>query len=129
MWLTPGGVKLASVAGRRSETPTLITSARIPKSLDADQRNRRYLATMAVRVVCFISGCFAPLPWSIVLILSAAILPGIAVILANAIDQRDLGSSAGPEPDVSRPALTGGVVVPGDVEHPDAPAHGPQEAA
>ncbi len=66
----------------------LITSARRPRSLDNDARRRRYLWTMAVRVACFLAATVTPLPWNLLLLLAAAVLPTIAVMLANAIDQR-----------------------------------------
>ena len=47
-----GGAHYAGgVAGRRQAIPALITSARVPRSLDADERNRRYLVSMTVRVL------------------------------------------------------------------------------
>jgi hypothetical protein len=96
--------------------PALITSARIPKSLDADQRMHRYLASMAVRVACFITGCFAPFPFNIALFVGAAVIPGVAVILANAIDLRTPPPESVATGHVDGPALTTGEVVQGDVE-------------
>ena len=68
--------------------PVLITNARRAKSLDANQRNKRYLLTMAVRVVCFLGGVAAPTPWNWVLFIGAAVIPPMAVMLANAVDLR-----------------------------------------
>ena len=95
----------------------------MPKTLDADARNRRYLATMAVRVACFLGGAFAPLPWNLVLFACAAILPAVAVILANAVDLR---TAPGPSDDApaGAPALTAGVVVDGDVDGDERGATG-----
>lgn len=107
--------------------PALITSARIPKSLDADQRIRRYLASMAVRVVCFISGCFAPFPYNVLLFVGAAVIPGVAVILANAIDLRTLPPETTGTGSADAHTLTTGGVVPGDVE--DAAPSDPGEGA
>lgn len=97
--------------------PLLITSARIPRSLDTSQRTHRYVLTMALRVVCFVAGMFAPLPWSIALLLAAALLPAVGVLLANAVDHRT--PPLPPEEDVTRPALTAGEVIPGEVEQED----------
>ena len=94
---------------------SLITSARIPTSLDADQRNRRYLATMAVRVACFVVGMFAPLPWNVALFLFAAFLPAMAVLLANAVDDRTPPADPDESPG-SRRELTAGEIVRGEVE-------------
>lgn len=82
--------------------PALITSARTRRSLDTDARRRRYLWTMAVRVVCFIAATMTPLPWNLLLLVGAAVLPTIAVMLANAIDQR---AAALPTPEQAAPRL------------------------
>lgn len=106
---------MATRTRTRGRRPPLITSARFSKSLDADQRNRRYLASMAVRVVCLIGGVISPSPWNWVLFVGAAIIPPIAVLLANAIDQRSLPTpDATPEAE-ARPALPAGGVIPGSV--------------
>lgn len=99
--------------------PALITSARPARSLDANERNKRYLWTMAVRVACFLGGVLSPTPWNWVLFVGAAIIPPIAVALANAVDLRRT-------PDVTDDAqaelkeLAPETVVPGSVE--DDPA-------
>ncbi len=43
---------------------------------------------MAVRVACFLAATVTPLPWNLILLVAAAVLPTIAVMLANAIDLR-----------------------------------------
>ncbi|MBN9103423.1 MAG: DUF3099 domain-containing protein [Propionibacteriaceae bacterium] len=70
--------------------PVLITSARLSKTLDNAARRRRYLWTMGVRVACFLAATVTPLPWNLLLLVAAAVLPTIAVMLANAVDQRTL---------------------------------------
>jgi hypothetical protein len=96
--------------------PTLITSARKRRSLDNDERRTRYLWTMAVRVVCFLSATITPLPWNLILLVAAAVLPTIAVMLANAIDLR-----REPEPELDSrepldlPALPSSEIVGGSV--------------
>lgn len=106
---------MATPTRTRAGRPPLITSARFSKSLDADQRNRRYVASMLVRIACFVGGVISPSPWNWVLFVGAAVIPPIAVLLANAIDQRTLPLAA--EPDgAGRPALPGGGVIPGSVE-------------
>lgn len=104
------------MAGRRQAIPALITSARVPRSLDADERNRRYLVSMTVRVLCFLAGCFAPFPVNIAFFVGAAIIPGFAVILANAVDRRTDGVRTTGVADAGARQLTSGVVVPGDVD-------------
>ncbi|MFT4293950.1 MAG: DUF3099 domain-containing protein [Micropruina sp.] len=95
--------------------PVLITSARRAKSLDADQRNKRYLMTMAVRVACFLGGVMAPTPWNWVLFIGAAVIPPMAVMLANAVDLRREPESTDDDT-VDHKELTSGGVVPGSVE-------------
>ena len=58
----------------------LITNARQPKSLDAEQRNKRYLISMAVRVACFLGGVLSPTPWNWVLFAGAAVIPPIGIL-------------------------------------------------
>lgn len=97
--------------------PVLITSARFGRTLDNAARRRRYLWTMAVRVACFLAATVTPLPWNLLLLLAAAVLPTIAVMLANAVDQRTL-----PEPETepsARPELPERGLVKGAVEPED----------
>ena len=94
--------------------PTLITSAGKRRSLDTDERRTRYLWTMAVRVACFIGATVTPMPWNFVLLAAAAVLPTIAVMLANAVDQRRPVEVESPEP-VDRAALTSGEIIDGAV--------------
>lgn len=95
--------------------PALITSARIPKSLDTSQRTRRYVITTVVRVTCFVSGLFAPTPWNLALLVVAAALPGFAVLFANNVDHRTPPGPVDDEP-APRLALTAGDVVRGEVD-------------
>ncbi len=116
------------MAGRGGGSrPSVITDARVGTSLSTDQRMHRYLLTMAFRVAAFFAAVVTPLPWNIALLLAAAILPGLAVLLANAVDNR-------PDPparplEEERPLeLTTGVVVQGSVEDDDTAARAvPQE--
>lgn len=96
--------------------PVLITNARRAKSLDANQRNKRYLLTMAVRVVCFLGGVAAPTPWNWVLFIGAAVIPPMAVMLANAVDLRRNPDAADEEAPGEHRALPPGEIVPGSVE-------------
>ena len=89
---------LGAVSPANASKPTLITSARKRRSLDTDERRNRYLWTMAVRVACFLAATVTPLPWNLMLLLATAVLPTIAVMLANAIDQRRPPEVEAPEP-------------------------------
>ena len=95
--------------------PTLITSARPGRTLDTHDRQVRYLWTMAVRVACFLAATVTPLPWNLLLLLAAAVLPTIAVMLANAIDQRQ-PPPAEPVAPPPRPELLSPDTVKGTVE-------------
>lgn len=86
------------------------------KSVDLDARVRRYLITMGVRMACFIAMIWVPGWWRLLLLAGAAILPAIAVLLANAQDLRVVGPPARLDPDESRPALPSGATIPGEVE-------------
>ncbi len=107
---------MATGVRARAERPALITSARFSKTLDADARTRRYLISMAVRVACFLGGCFTPFPWSWVLFAGAAVIPPVAVLLANAIDQRTVPGPAPLAAEGERAALPPATVIPGSVE-------------
>ncbi|MCA0295991.1 MAG: DUF3099 domain-containing protein [Actinobacteria bacterium] len=85
-----------------AQKPALITSARRSRTLDTHDRQVRYLWTMGVRVACFIAATLTPLPWNLLLLLAAAVLPTIAVMLANAIDQREPVAPAPAEPQPRR---------------------------
>ena len=75
---------------------------------------------MAVRVACFLGGVLSPTPWNWVLFVGAAVIPPIAVALANAVDLRRLPDATDDE-QFDRKELTAGGVVPGSVED-DPPA-------
>ncbi|MFV0452149.1 MAG: DUF3099 domain-containing protein [Propioniciclava sp.] len=97
--------------------PTLITDARHGATLSTDQRTKRYLWTMAFRVAAFLCAAFTPLPWNLVLVAAAALLPGIAVLLGNARDNR-VGTTAPTED--TRAAIGPAPVVPGEIDDSEA---------
>lgn len=99
---------------RERDQRALITSARFSRSLDTDQRRTRYLWTMALRVACFLAATVTPLPWNLGLLVAAAVLPALAVMLANAIDLRSAPPAPGSD-DLTRPALVSSQTVPGTV--------------
>ena len=100
--------------------PVIITDARLSTSDDLDRRQRRYLWTMLVRVICFLLMIFVPGWWKVIALLGAVFLPAAAVLLANNVDRR----APTPRPvddDPVRPALPSAEVIPGEVEEPDQP--------
>ena len=93
----------------------MITTARFSRTLDNNARRTRYLWTMATRVVCFLAGTIAPMPWNIVLFIGAAVLPALAVMLANAVDLRAQPPAAPAAPAPERPELASPQTLPGQV--------------
>lgn len=81
--------RMAVFTRTRAETPdAVITTARHGRSSDLMSREVRYVMTMGIRVLCFVGMALIGGPWRWVLLAGAAFLPGIAVLLANAIDKR-----------------------------------------
>lgn len=100
----------------RSNDATLITSARKGTSLDADERQRRYLITMGLRTACFIAFLFVPGWWKVACLIGAAVLPAVGVLLANNADRHAPAVVDLDEELPARPAIAGGPVVRGTVE-------------
>ena len=73
-----------------SDESTVITTAADAASVDARKRTKRYLILQAVRVVCILGAFLIPGWPKWVVIAAAAILPGIAVMVANQPDQKKL---------------------------------------
>jgi Flp pilus assembly protein TadB len=69
---------------RRPE-PVLITEAEVSQSEQAAHRRRRYALTMGIRVVCLVfAAVFYKIVWlMIILAVLGAVLPWIAVLMAN----------------------------------------------
>jgi hypothetical protein len=62
----------------------------LPPSPDAERRSRmlKYTIAMALRLVCFLVACLMPLSWwTLIPIVGAVILPYVAVVLANTVNQ------------------------------------------
>ncbi|WP_353081678.1 DUF3099 domain-containing protein [Tessaracoccus lapidicaptus] len=93
---------------------TLITSAGRSRTLDLEERQRRYLITMGVRTACFLAFLVVPGWWKIAALAAAALLPAFAVLFANNADHRPPPAVRPDEP--ARPAISGGQIVPGSVE-------------
>jgi hypothetical protein len=73
-------------SGRRGSAP-LITDARMGNSEEMSSRIRQYTITMSIRAACFISMVFVHGAFRWVLFAGAVVLPFIAVIAANQVNQ------------------------------------------
>lgn len=100
--------------GREGQA-AVITTARFGRTLDNNARRTRYLWTMATRVVCFLAGTVTPMPWNLLLFLAAAVLPALAVMLANAIDLRAQPPATPAATAPARPELASPQTLPGQV--------------
>jgi len=71
---------------RSAHQVTLVTTAARSHSDDIALRQRRYVLTQSVRIVCIVLAAFLPVPvaWKGVLILGAVLLPWFGVVMANA---------------------------------------------
>lgn len=102
---------------RTADEPVVITDARLSTSEDVRRREGRYLLTMLFRTVCFIGLFFLPLGWwQLGLLAGAAFLPPLAVVLANAADNRSMPMATPYEEYHPQVALPPGNVIPGEVE-------------
>jgi hypothetical protein len=71
------------------DSPTLVTTALISPAEERNRRQRRYLITMAVRVVAFILAIVLTTGWiRVVMVTLALVLPWVAVVAANAAPAR-----------------------------------------
>lgn len=93
----------------------VITDARLSASEDLERRQRRYLWTMLIRVICFAAMFFIPGWWKLAAVAGAVFLPAMAVLLANEQDRRAPSPPRADIPAVDRPALPTGDVIKGEV--------------
>ena len=74
----------------RFDRPTpevaMVTSAHLSHSDDLKLRQRRYMITQSVRMVCVVAATLAPvsLVWKGVFMVGAVVLPWFGVVMANA---------------------------------------------
>ena len=70
----------------RSAQTVTVTTARLSHTDDIALRERRYVATQMVRVVCVVLGVAlpVPVPVKLLLFLGAVCLPWFGVVMANA---------------------------------------------
>lgn len=99
---------------RHASDTQLITSAARGRTLDVDERERRYFITMSIRTACFFAFLVVPGWWKVVTLLAAAFLPMIAVLMANNSDHRP--PPVAPELEEDRLALPPSEVIEGVVE-------------
>ncbi|MFW6598262.1 DUF3099 domain-containing protein [Propionibacteriaceae bacterium Y2011] len=106
-----------------AEPRTSITDAPDAASRDASKRTKRYLIMMGIRVVCIMTAFLIPGWPKWVVIAAAAILPGIAVLVANQPNRRKIASSQAQDEGSDRPQLSDGSydVVPGELDETSEP--------
>ena len=71
---------------RSAQQVTLVTTAGRSHSDDITLRQRRYVLTQSVRIVCVLLAAFLPVAveWKGLLIVGAVLLPWFGVVMANA---------------------------------------------
>lgn len=76
------------MAGKQDDVVRITTAARDPEA-DVSSRQRRYVISMSIRLVCFLAAAaFAP-EWPMWILLAGAVfLPYVAVVGANTKDMR-----------------------------------------
>lgn len=81
----PAGSRHPSPASR-DEQVVMVTTARLSHTDDIDLRERRYVKTQLVRVVCVVLGVALPVPvaFRLLLFVGAVCLPWFGVVMANA---------------------------------------------
>lgn len=103
----------------KAKDGALITSASRSRTLDLEERQKRYLITMGVRTALFFAFLVVPGWWKLVTILLAAILALVAVLLANQVDHRPPPAATPQGQATDKLALTAGEVLPGALEEDD----------
>lgn len=102
---SPGQTYCGAMARKETEA-TRITSATRSHGDDISRRQRRYLASMAIRTVCFVLAIVfrgTALMW--VFLAASLFLPYVAVVAANSAGSPDPGGPDPFGPDPSRKAL------------------------
>lgn len=79
---------------REARRGAVVTGAAIPASAELRRRQLRYGITMAIRVGCFLAMIVVPGPLRWVLLGAAVVLPYLAMIAANQVDQRSPAGAA-----------------------------------
>ena len=95
-------------ARRHEDDAVRITTAAASRNEDIRKRQRRYLASMSLRTICFVGAVIVGegvAMW--ILIFGAIFLPYVAVVMANAVTTRGDGFALQAAP-LTRPELTAG---------------------
>ena len=85
--VSTAGLERATLEGMKKKAADIVsvTSVRRALSEDIEARTRRYLFSMGVRIICFFLMLIVPSwPAKIACALAAAVIPAIAVLVANA---------------------------------------------
>nr|WP_203566989.1 DUF3099 domain-containing protein [Aestuariimicrobium ganziense] len=90
-----------------------MTDAAHGTSDDLSRRQRRYLVSMGIRMVCFFGLVVTPHPWRWLFLLGAAVIPPLAVLFANISTREPTRRSWEPD-DETRPALMSHEVIRGE---------------
>ena len=98
---------ITAEAGRRGSAP-LITDARMATSDEMSARIRQYTITMSIRAACFLSMVFVHGIFRWILFAGAVILPLVAVIAANQVNQHFRRRKVTHAMPSERPGLTTG---------------------
>lgn len=101
---------LATYAGdmARDDDAVRITSAAESRDADISARQKRYVASMGLRTVCFVAAILVGDGWlRWVLVAAALVLPYVAVVMANAVNSKS-DDFLLPGPLAEHPQLKGG---------------------
>ncbi|MDO4606275.1 MAG: DUF3099 domain-containing protein [Bowdeniella nasicola] len=104
--------------GTKAQQVFSITSARRALSEDVDDRNIRYLVSMAIRTACVLGAALVSGYWRWIFVFGAVFLPILAVMVANAGREPagQIDELADAAPPTQLPAAAGPVVTPdGDI--------------
>ncbi len=91
-----------------------VTQVAEANSKDLEKRQRQYLISMAIRVVCFIMLVVTPSPWRWFFLIGAAVIPWFAVVIANVSEPRVVTPDQ-PEESAGPLQLSAGEVIEGEV--------------
>lgn len=100
----------------KTKDALVITNAARSRSLDLEERQKRYIITMGVRTALFVAFLIVPGWWKAVTLLLACILALVAVTLATNMDHRPPPTATTDAEPTDAMALTTGEVLTGSLE-------------